>query len=396
MLKNTAGQKVGSQLVAAADGSAFTGFVTVEVTVDAGTQATGSVGSGACTHEGNGYHTYAPAQAETNGDLVAFTFHGTGAVPSTVQIYTKAGDAFTRLGAPVGASISADVAGVQSDTNDIQSRLPAALQDGYIMADVEEWKTHAVPAAATDGVPAVDVYSWQTHVVPSNPVDGVPQVDVAYNLGHPATVDGNNLPSVNTKDWNDTAVAVPSVAGFPLVDTDFGRQGTLQGATAGTITLDSGASANDGTYDGQICYIKSGTGLRQSRLILSYVGATKVATLNRNWVTTPNSASKYQLIPGEMNLSAWLRVVPNALISGRVDAYLGDIATGVVTSIFAFVYEGTETFKDFIRLSRAILMGVSSGHPTTPAFKDLANTKTRVTATVDSSGNRSSPSTDPT
>lgn len=90
MIKNTAGQNVGVQMVTAADGSAFTGAVTVAVTGDAGTQATGSVGSGACVHEGGGYHTYAPAQAETNYDLVAFTFTGTGAVPQTVQVYTRA------------------------------------------------------------------------------------------------------------------------------------------------------------------------------------------------------------------------------------------------------------------------------------------------------------------
>lgn len=89
MKKNVSGQKVGGQMVSASDGSAFTGSVTVAVTIDAGTQATGSVGSGACTHEGNGYHTYAPAQAETNGDLLAFTFTGTGAIPATVQVYTS-------------------------------------------------------------------------------------------------------------------------------------------------------------------------------------------------------------------------------------------------------------------------------------------------------------------
>lgn len=88
MVINTAGQKIGAQMVSATDGSAFTGSVTVSVTIDAGTQATGSVGSGACTHEGNGYHTYAPAQAETNGTLIAFTFTGTGAVPATVQVFT--------------------------------------------------------------------------------------------------------------------------------------------------------------------------------------------------------------------------------------------------------------------------------------------------------------------
>lgn len=89
MKKNVASQAIGAQLVSATDGSAFTGSVTVYVTGDAGTQAAGSVGSGACTHEGNGYHTYAPAQAETNYDLIAFTFTGTGAVPATVQVFTS-------------------------------------------------------------------------------------------------------------------------------------------------------------------------------------------------------------------------------------------------------------------------------------------------------------------
>jgi hypothetical protein len=87
MRKNQSGQVVGAQLVNASDGTAFTGSVTCYVTGDGGTQAAGSVGSGAATHEGNGFHTYAPAQAETNYDHVAFTFTGTGAVPVTVQVY---------------------------------------------------------------------------------------------------------------------------------------------------------------------------------------------------------------------------------------------------------------------------------------------------------------------
>lgn len=119
MKKNVASQVIGAQMIAAADGSAFTGSVTVHVTGDAGTQATGSVGSGACTHEGNGFHTYAPAQAETNYDHVAFTFTGSGAIPVTVQVYTsfpQTGDNFARLGAPAGASVSADIAAVKSDT----------------------------------------------------------------------------------------------------------------------------------------------------------------------------------------------------------------------------------------------------------------------------------------
>jgi len=90
MKKNVSGQVVGAQLNSKTDGSAVTaGTTTVSVTGDGGTYTTGSVGSGAATHEGGGFWTYAPAQAETNYDHVAFTFVNTSAVTATVQIYTS-------------------------------------------------------------------------------------------------------------------------------------------------------------------------------------------------------------------------------------------------------------------------------------------------------------------
>ena len=113
MIKNTGSQVIGCQMVSASDGSAFTGSVTVAVTIDAGTQATGSVGSGACAHEGNGYHTYAPAQAETNGNILAFTFTGTGAVPVTIQVFTISYNPHdtVRLGLTALPNAAADAAG---------------------------------------------------------------------------------------------------------------------------------------------------------------------------------------------------------------------------------------------------------------------------------------------
>lgn len=83
--KNTAGQVVQAQLTTLSDGSEFTGSVTCYVTGDGGTQAVGSVGSGACTHEGHGLHSYAPSQAETNYETVSYTFVGTGA--GTVSVH---------------------------------------------------------------------------------------------------------------------------------------------------------------------------------------------------------------------------------------------------------------------------------------------------------------------
>lgn len=125
MKKNVAGQKIGAQLVSATDGSDFTGAATVSVTGDAGAQATGSVGSGACTHEGKGYHTYAPAQAETDYDLIAFTFQGSGAITVTVQVFTtfpQTGDSFARLGAPAGASIAVDIAAIKTVVDAVKAK----------------------------------------------------------------------------------------------------------------------------------------------------------------------------------------------------------------------------------------------------------------------------------
>jgi hypothetical protein len=187
MKKNVASQKIGAQLVNATDGSAFTGSVTVYVTGDAGTQAAGSVGSGACTHEGNGYHTYAPAQAETNYDIIGFTFTGTGAVPATVQVFTsfpQTGDNFALIGATgsgltslatqasvntiddfLDTEISAIKAvtdaipnagaltTIQADLDDIQTRLPAALVSGRMDSSVGAMAANTI----TDAAIAADV-----------------------------------------------------------------------------------------------------------------------------------------------------------------------------------------------------------------------------------------------
>ena len=85
MKKNVASQSIGAQMVTISDGSNFTGTVTAEVTIDNGTK---TAGGGTVTHEGEGYHSYAPTQAETNGDHVAVSFAGTGALTQTIQVYT--------------------------------------------------------------------------------------------------------------------------------------------------------------------------------------------------------------------------------------------------------------------------------------------------------------------
>jgi len=85
MRKNVASQNIALQMNSRTDGSPLTSAVSVLVTIDNGTQ---TAGGGTTTHKGNGHWNYAPTQAETNGNHIAFTgTHATGVV-QTVQVYT--------------------------------------------------------------------------------------------------------------------------------------------------------------------------------------------------------------------------------------------------------------------------------------------------------------------
>src|SRR5689334_22336027 len=77
-----------------------------------------------------GWYKITLTATEMNADAVAFKATGSGAVQFDQVVYTEVtlpDDTYTRVGAPVGASISADIAAVQSDTDNIQTRLPTSL-----------------------------------------------------------------------------------------------------------------------------------------------------------------------------------------------------------------------------------------------------------------------------
>ncbi len=123
--------------------------------------------------------------------------------------------------------------------------------------------------------------------------------------------------------------------------------GTAQAGAAGTITLASGASADDDFYNGMYVVItnNSPAGVdNQARRVIDYVGSTKVATLDSNWGTNPSSATTYEIqaenkvdvamwagarvvdvatagVP-HINLAQWLGAAPDALSSGKIPADL--------------------------------------------------------------------------
>lgn len=71
---------------------------------------------------------------------------------------------------------------------------------------------------------------------------------------------------------------------------------TAQAGAATTITLNTNASSTNNFYDGHLIMIVAGTGAGQARVIRSYAGGTRIATV-RTWVTNPDATSEYVILP---------------------------------------------------------------------------------------------------
>lgn len=228
MRKNVASQVVGAQINSKTDGTPVTaGTTTVYVLGDGGVQATGSVGAGACTHEGHGFWTYAPAQAETNYDHVAFTFENSSGVNASVQIYPsfpQTGDNYAQIGAPAGASVSADIAAVKADTAAIKvptDKLVFTVAN-QIDANVLDWKSATAPAMTGDafarlGAPAGASVSADVAAVKVDTAAVKVQTDkLAFTVAN--QVDSNVI------DWKSSAA--PAMTGDA-----FARLGAPAGAS---------------------------------------------------------------------------------------------------------------------------------------------------------------------
>lgn len=79
------------------------------------------------------------------------------------------------------------------------------------------------------------------------------------------------------------------------------RTGTAQAGASTTITLDASASATNDFYANARIDLIGGTGAGQTRLISSYVGSSKVATVNSAWATNPASDTVFVISGSGVN-----------------------------------------------------------------------------------------------
>lgn len=181
-----------------------------------------------------------------------------------------------------------------------------------------------------------------------------------------------SLTSIVNGVWNEAMSGHTTSGSYGQRLRDI-RTGTAQAGAAGTITLDSGANATDDFYKNTLIHITAGTGIHQSRMISAYTGSTKVATVNSNWITTPDSTSVFVIHP-----------------FGSIPGATAPSAAEVADAVWDEAVDGTNTARQYQRLAASALFGKLSGAATTTVtIRDVADTKARITATVDGDGNRS-------
>lgn len=303
--------------------------------------------------------------------------------PSAAQ----SGDCYARLGAPAGASVSADVAAIQSDTDNIQTRLPAALVSGRMDSSVGAMASNVITAAAT----AADFTTEVTAGLSTLDAAGVRS---AIGLAS-ANLD-TQLTAID--DYIDTEVAAikAKTDNLPADPAD------ASDIAAAFSTVNSTLATVASYIDTEVAAIKTKTDFLPSATA-GAAGGLFIA--GSNAATTVNFTG---------NLSGSVGSVTGAVgsvtgdIGGNVVGSVGSVTAGVtvttnndkagyrlsstgVDDILDEDVEGSHTFREYLRgIASALFAKLSGAETTSVVVRDVDDSKDRITATVDADGNRSS------
>lgn len=201
---------------------------------------------------------------------------------------------------------------------------------------------------------------------------------ILAKYGTALTLDGIPLITKGAMDYK----ANPTLAAG---DVKVSKDG---GASANITTLPSTAPAGETLVRVSL----SATEMQAKMVIITFIDqtASKEWEDQRLIVYTYGNASAY--FTGNFdNLDAAISAVPlNPVTVGANNDKTGYALSGAgVDSILDDTVEGTLTLRQIVKILLAVMAGKSSGGGTgTIAFRDNADTKARVSATVDSNGNR--------
>ena len=282
----------------------ITAGVTVTVDVDS---VVGLNRANIVATSGNGYETGKSYVVVISTGTVG----GVSVVGEVVGEFTvERSAAFARIGAPAGSSVSADIAAIEAQTDDI-----------------------GVAGAGLTAIPTQDsnVIQWLGTAVAPPTVAGVPEVDVTHMAGGVQTV-------TDLKDFADDGYdpVANKVQGVVLVDTTTANtdmRGTDSGALASEVTaarMSELDAATGGKMANQVDIIQTDTTTDIPGTISTLQSDTS-SILTDTGTTIPGTISTLQSDTDDIQTR-----LPAALVSGRIDSSVGAMEASVLTStVFA-------------------------------------------------------------
>ena len=290
-----------------------------------------------------------------------------------------------------------------------------------------------IPVTALDGLK--DGANYYAHVVHENVAGlsnilssalfSIPTLSTSYT-GGAHTLSGTVTAQDDTTDTDTGTLTVPIVGS---VSTELGA---LDVNAVGEIKFIGSVSSELGALNttavGEVVY----TGTVSSELGTLNVSGTGTvlnpitgsATVELGALNVSAAGTVTPLIPpvtgtvstelGALDVTASGLVVPQGTITGSVSTELGSLTvsgTGTVTNpsgggltqqdidnivnaIFSRIVENGETFEQLLRLMRAESLGLVTVGDGTVSFRDAADSKNRIVATVTSDGDRTNIVTD--
>jgi hypothetical protein len=214
---------------------------------------------------------------------------------------------------------------------------------------------HVVVSTITVDAQTVSFIAAAFRLMPAESVAGKPKVDVDA-FGGSAGNFASGRPEVNATHLAGQAITAAAGVTFPT------SVASPTNITAGTITtvtnLTNAPTAGDFTAT-----MKTSLNAATPASVVGAVGSVTAGVT----VTTNNDKTGYRLS------------------STGVDDVLDEAV------------DGSTTLRESQRIQNSALAGKSSGHEAgTPVYRDLADSKDRITATTDANGNRTAVTTDAT
>ena len=248
-------------------------------------------------------------------------------------------EVYDRIGSPAGANIAADLATIDDYVDELESRLTAA-RAGYldnlsggavalasvctetrlaeldsanipsdiddILADTDELQSNQnnwLTATGFSTHSAADVWSVSTRsltdkdgfALSSTGADLIDK-DSTFALAIADAIWDEILTGATHNIATSAGKRLRQIAAYGITD------GIAQGGSGYSITLASDESSVDQIFNRNMIVIVGGTGAGQTRTIVDYDGTTKVAVVDRDWWTQPDSTSEYQILADDTPL----------------------------------------------------------------------------------------------